>query len=114
MKENPELLQALQMRVSKLEAQARRWRALCISAVLAGVVMVLVGASRPDDAVIRVKAVEAQAFLLKDDHGRVRARLITFPNDKHRYSAQVSGQPVLQFFDENGESVWVEPKQPIK
>jgi hypothetical protein len=112
-KENDELIQALQMRMSKLEVQTRRWRAVSVLMVLAGVLLVLVEASRSepvDPIVIRARTVEARDFVLKDEHDRVRARLTTFPTDKQRYSA--SGQTVLQFFDENGEEVWVEPKQP--
>jgi hypothetical protein len=41
-KENDELIQALQIRVSQLEAQARRWRALSVLVVLAGVLLVYV------------------------------------------------------------------------
>jgi hypothetical protein len=77
-KENDELVQALQMRVSKLEARSRRWSALG----LAGVLLVLVGASRSETAdptVIRARTVEARDFLLKDEDGRVRARLSVYP-----------------------------------
>ena len=123
MKENDELVQALQIRVSKLEAQVRRWRVLSVLIVLAGVFLVLVGASRSETAdptVIRARTVEARDFLLKDEHGRVRARLSVYPTEVtvhgkvfHMQAEKViPGQAALQFFDENGEEVWAEPKQP--
>jgi len=122
-KENDELVQALQIRVSKLEAQVRRWRVLSVLIVLAGVFLVLVGASRSETAdptVIRARTVEARDFLLKDEHGRVRARLSVYPTEVtvhgkvfHMQAEKViPGQAALQFFDENGEEVWAEPKQP--
>jgi hypothetical protein len=122
-KENVELLQALQMRVSKLEAQARRWRALSVLVVLAGVLLMLVGAGRSETAaptVIRARTVEARDFVLKDEHGRVRARLSSHPTEEmeatvegtvHHYDVAV--EPALQFFDANGEQVWVEPRQTL-
>ena len=121
--ENDELVQALQIRVSKLEAQVRRWRVLSVLIVLAGVFLVLVGASRSETAdptVIRARTVEARDFLLKDEHGRVRARLSVYPTEVtvhgkvfHMQAEKViPGQAALQFFDENGEEVWAEPKQP--
>jgi len=119
---NDELVQALQMRVSKLEAQSQRWRALSALIVLAGVFLLLVGASRSEtaDPVIRAKTVEAREFVLKDEHGRVRARLSVYPKELTRdgeafqmYAEKViPGQAALQFFDENGEEVWAEPKHP--
>jgi hypothetical protein len=121
-KENDELVQALQKRVSKLEARARRWRLLSVLMVLAGVLLVLVGASRSeiaDPTVIRARTVEARDFLLKDEHGRVRARLSVYPKEVTVHGKAfpmppgkaIPGQAALQFFDENGEEVWAEPKQ---
>jgi hypothetical protein len=111
-KDNDELFQALQVRVSKLETQTRRWRALSASAVLAGVLLVLVGANRSETAaptVIRARTVEARDFLLRDEHGRICARLTIHPTVERK---AVHENPALQFFDENGEEVWVEPKGP--
>lgn len=122
MKDNDELLQDLQMRVSKLETQTRRWRALSASVVLAGILLVLVGASRSETTaptVIRAKTVDARDFLLRDEHGRVCARLSIHPTVERKasvedevYRYEVRENPALQFFDENGEEVWVEPKRP--
>jgi len=91
--------------------------------VLAGVLLVLVGASRSetaDPAVIRARTVEARYFLLKDEDGRVRARLSVYPKQVVIHGKVsdmppgkvIPGQAALQFFDENGEEVWAEPKQP--
>ncbi len=121
MKENEELIRALQIRVSKLEAQARRWRALSVLVLLAGVLLVLIGASRSettDPTVIRAKTVEARDFVLKDEHGRVRGRWSSHTTEKvttttregKAYDFELPRDPALQFFDENGDEVWVEPK----
>jgi hypothetical protein len=93
--------------------------------VLAAILLVLVGAGRsetPDPTIIRARTVEARDFLLKDEHGRVRARLSLYPTGKEvtvegkvfRMPPEkaIPGQAALQFFDENGEEVWAEPKQP--
>jgi hypothetical protein len=54
---------------------------------------------------------------LKDEHGRVRARLSGYPSEKEVrvqgkvHHIQIPGEPALQFFDENGEEVWAEPRQ---
>ncbi len=126
MNENDDLVQALQIRVSRLEAQARRWRALSISVVFAGVLLVLVGAGRSETAaptVIRARTVEARDFVLKDEQGRVRARLSSHPTTGIETKVgdkvyQMPGNPALQFLNENGEEVWGEPRQtmfePIK
>ena len=125
MRAKDELVRALEMRVSHLEAQARRWKVLSALVVLTGVFLVLVGASRSETAdptVIRARTVEARDFLLKDENGRVRARLSVYPTGKqvtadgkvfHMLSEKaMPGQAALQFFDEKGEEVWTEPKQP--
>jgi hypothetical protein len=126
MKENDELLQALQMRVSKLEAQTRRWTVFSVLMVLAGVFLViaLVRASRLGTAtptVIRAKTVEAQDFVLKDEDGRVRARLGSFSITREDtaettiqgkvYHFQVPREPALKLFSGNGGVVWDEPRQ---
>ena len=125
MRAKDELVRALEMRVSHLEAQARRWKVLSALVVLTGVFLVLVGANRSETAdptVIRARTVEARDFLLKDENGRVRARLSVYPTGKqvtadgkvfHMLSEKaMPGQAALQFFDEKGEEVWTEPKQP--
>jgi hypothetical protein len=66
--------------------------------------------------------VEAQDFLVKDENGRVRARLSLYPSGKevkvdgkifHAFPEKaMAGQAALQFFDEKGEEVWLEPKVP--
>ena len=126
MKENDELIQALQMRVSKLETQTQRWTVFSVSMVLAGVFLMiaLVRASRLGTAaptVIRAKTVEAQDFVLKDEYGRVRARLGSFSitgEDTAEttirskvYHFQVPREPALKFFSGNGGVVWDEPRQ---
>jgi hypothetical protein len=69
---------------------------------------------------LRARTVEARYFLLKDEDGRVRARLSVYPKQVVIHGKVsdmppgkvIPGQAALQFFDENGEEVWAEPKQP--
>jgi hypothetical protein len=73
-----------------------------------------------DTPVMRARTVEAQEFLVKDADGRVRARLSLYPNGQEvkvdgkvyhmRPEKVMPGQASLQFYDENGEEVWVAPK----
>jgi hypothetical protein len=115
MNENVGVVQVLPARVSKLEGQARRWRALSVFMVLAVLLLVWVGVSRsetPAAIVIRAKTVEAQDLVLKDKNGRVRARLSSDPTEKEEitlqgkvYHAQLPREPALQVFDDNGDEV---------
>jgi hypothetical protein len=118
--------EVLEMRVARLEAQARRWKTLSVVILVAvilvaGVFVVFIGANRSETAdskPIRARMVEAQIFLLKDANGRVRARLRVNQTAKPAkvdgkvYREVVPGEAVLQFFDETGEEVWKEPRQP--
>jgi hypothetical protein len=93
---------------------------LSVLIVLAGVFLVLVGASRSetsDPTVIRARTVEARDFLSKDEHGRVRARFSVYPTEVTVHGKvfamppgnAIPGQAALQFFDENGEEMWADP-----
>jgi hypothetical protein len=127
MREDHRDVRALAVRVEKLEAQNRRWKLLSMVIALTGISLVVVGAGRSDTAdspVIRAKTVEAQDFVLKDEQGRIRARLSLYshPSGKEmKVDGKVyqvpsekvmPGQAALQFFDERGDEVWVEPKVP--
>jgi hypothetical protein len=118
-------VRALTVRVEKLEAQNRRWKLLSMVIALTGISLVVIGTGRSDTGdspVIRARTVEAQDFLLKDEKGRIRARLSLYPSGKEmKVDGKVyqvpsekvmPGQAALQFFDERGEEVWVEPKVP--
>jgi hypothetical protein len=85
MRETKRDIEALAVRVERLEAQNRRWKLMNVVVALTGVSLVVIGAGRsdtPDSHVIRARTVEAQDFLVKDDNGRVRARLSLHPNGK--------------------------------
>lgn len=127
MRETNQDVQDLTIRVEKLEAQNRRWKLTSMVIALMGISLVVVGAGRsdtPDSPVIRAKTVEAQDFVLKDEQGRIRARLglYSYPSGKevrshgNVYHLQggkaIAGQAALQFLDESGEEVWVEPRVP--
>jgi len=115
--------QALVVRVEMLEAQNRRWKLMSMVIALTGVSLVVIGAGRSDTVdtpVMRARTVEAQEFLVKDADGRVRARLSLYPKGQEvkvdekvyhmRPEKVMPGQASLQFYDENGEEVWVVPK----
>jgi hypothetical protein len=123
MRETNRDFQALAVRREKLEEQNRRLKLTSVIIALTGASLVVMGA-RPSDyvetPVMRERAVEAQEFLLKDADGRVHARLSLYSSGKEmkvgrkvyhmRPEKVMPGQASLQFFDENGEEVWVAPK----
>ncbi len=118
-------LQALAARVEKLEAENRRWKLASALSLLSGVLLVLMGAKpvdRVEPPVIRASTVEAQDFVLKDEGGRMRARLSLNPGGKEveikgrvyrLLSPQtIPGQAALQFYDDKGDIVWTVPANP--
>jgi hypothetical protein len=124
-----EHVRALTIRVEKLEIQNRRWRLGSIGLLLGVTALAIVGAAHSDavdPSVIRAKTVEATNFVLKDDSGRVRGRMSiatdTILKDGkvyHIWRPNVTvGQALLEFYDEDGNQVWVAPKiptvQPLK
>ena len=85
--------QDLERRLELLERANRRWRmAFTVAAAVLGCVLLL-GAAEPDfiRPVVRAHRMEADSFLLRDEHGSVRARL-----------ENTDGGPVLEFYDDNG------------
>jgi hypothetical protein len=114
-------LEILAARVQKLEAQNRWWKLgsalialFCISLLL----MAAKAANRSESTVIRARTVEAQDFLLKDEDGRVYARLSMNPGGKlvkrdgRVYmipNQETPGQAALEFYDEKGTIVWTAP-----
>jgi hypothetical protein len=124
-----EHVRALTIRVEKLEIQNRRWRLGSIGLLLGVTALAIVGAAHSDavdPSVIQAKTVEATNFVLKDDSGRVRGRMSiatdTILKDGkvyHIWRPNVTvGQALLEFYDEDGNQVWVAPKiptvQPLK
>ena len=116
---------SLAVRVEKLETQNRRWRFVNALLLLSGVSVVLMGAKSADriePPVVRASTVEAQEFILKDETGRVYARLSLNPpisamkqQNGRTYlipNQAVPGQAALQFYSDKGEVVWTVPTSP--
>lgn len=123
MEASDEHIRALTIRIEKLEIQNRRWKLGSIGLLLSVTALTIVGAAHSDavdPSVIRAKTVEATNFVLRDDSGRVRGRMSiatdTILKDGrvyHIYSPNVTvGQASLEFYDEEGNQVWVAPKVP--
>lgn len=120
-------LQSLIARVEKLESQNRRWKLAAAVLTLFSASLVLGGAKladRIDPQVIHARSVEAQDFVLKDEDGRVHARLTMTPNKLEILGRSVivgpgdDGRtvlfagPALQFYDQNGKLIWTAPQKP--
>jgi hypothetical protein len=130
-------VQSLAARIEKLESANRRWKSTSIIALLFVISLLLLStrhaervaaAARPDRVdqdVLRVRAVEAQDFILKDADGHVHARfgltpsvdgkLLSGPNGPLRLlpnDGVLPGQATLQFYDDNGRAVWTAPSKP--
>ena len=120
-------LAGLRARVEKLEAQNQRWKMASAMGVLLAASFMLMGAARGDridSQPIKASTVEAQEFVLKDAEGHIRARLSLPPIGKveqaQGYKVQrlvppgaVPDQAALQFYNENGDVVWVVPNNPM-
>jgi hypothetical protein len=117
---------SLTARIEKLETQNRRWKLMNALLLLSGVSVVLMGAKTADriePPAIRASTVEAHEFILKDETGRVYARLTLNPpifamkQQKGRNylipSQVIPGQAALQFYNDKGEVLWTAPTSPI-
>jgi len=123
-------VQSLAARIEKLESANRRWKSASAIALLFVLSLLLLStrhaervaaAARPDRVerdVLRVRTVEAQDFVLKDDEGHVLARLSLSPQAdvKKRGGAYLvpkdgalPGQAALQFYNDKGEVLWTAP-----
>jgi len=123
-------VQSLAARIEKLESANRRWKSASAIALLFVLSLLLLStrhaervaaAARPDRVerdVLRVRTVEAQDFVLKDDEGHVLARLSLSPQAdvKKRGGAYLlpkdgalPGQAALQFYNNKGEVLWTAP-----
>ncbi len=130
-------VQALAVRIEKLEAANRRWKSASVIALLFIISLLLLStrhaervaaaakADRLDQDVLRVRTVEAQDFILKDVDGHVLARfgltpridekLLNNPNGPLYLVPKdgvLPGQAALQFYDDNGRAVWTAPTKP--
>ena len=123
-------VQSLAARIEKLESANRRWKSASAIALLFVLSLLLLStrhaervaaAARPDRVerdVLRVRTVEAQDFVLKDDDGHVLARLSLSPrvDVKKKGGAYLlpgdgamPGQAALQFYDDKGGVLWTAP-----
>ena len=117
---------SLSVRIEKLETRNRRWKLANALLLLLGVSVVLMGAKSADriePPAVRASTVEAQEFILKDETGRVYARLSLNPSISAMKQQNgrvylipnqgVPGQAALQFYGDKGEVVWTAPTSPI-
>lgn len=123
-------VQNLASRIEKLEAANRRWKSASAIALLFVLSLLLLStrhaervtaAARPERVehdLLHVRTVEAQNFILKDEDGRVYARLSFSPRvDVKRKGGTylmpsdgaLPGQPSLQFYNDKGDVVWTAP-----
>ena len=115
---------SLMARIEKLETQNRRWRLANALLLLSGVSVILMGAKaagRIEPLAVRASTVEAQEFILKEETGRVHARLSLNPPLSARKqngriylipNQAVPGEAALQFYGDKGEVVWTAPASP--
>jgi hypothetical protein len=109
--------QVLAARMDKLESQVRKWKlaSLFLGITTASLVaMAAKPADHYDPNVLRIRTVEAQDFVLKDEDGQIYARLTLNPKPKGNKNALVatSAGPALQFYDDKGNPTWTEPGLP--
>ena|SRR5450432_2454062 len=113
-------MQGLAIRLNKLELQNRKWK---IASILLGltaaslIAMAAKPADHYDQNVMRVRTVEAQDFILKDEDGQVHARLTLNPRNKMEMNGRSvemngSSRPALQFYDAKGDTIWAAPQAP--
>ena len=111
------ILGQLAVRITKLEAQSRRWKLATALLVLIGVVFVLLGAKpaqRMESTLVRARQVEAEQFILKGQDGHTYARLILDP-DLQRENDHAFGTPspaALEFYDVYGRVAVILPTPP--
>jgi hypothetical protein len=85
----------------------------CISPLLLGAKV----ADRSEPTIVRAHTIEAQDFILKDEGGRVYARMSLNPSKKLKPDGRVymipsqetPGQAALEFYDEKGNIRWIAP-----
>jgi hypothetical protein len=110
----------LAARMDKLEAQNRKWKLASILLAVSSASLVLIAAKSADHidpGVIHARTVEAKDFVLKDEDGQIRARLTLNPQMKIKkevygplVNMDVPVRPALQFYDDQGEATWTEPR----
>jgi len=115
-------LQALSVRIDKLETQNRRWKLASIVLALTSASLILIAAKpadRVDSAVIHARTVEAQDFVVKDEDGQIRARLTLNPRIRMKkdmnspaVNLNVPMGPALQFYNGDGDAIWTAPQEP--
>jgi hypothetical protein len=119
-------LAELSVRIERLEKQNRRWKIAGSVTLLSAVALVCVGAGQGDriePQSIKASTVEAREFVLTDADGRIRARLSFPPTVKMERMAGPGrlyqllpgvdpDQAALQFYDEDGNVVWIAPTTP--
>jgi hypothetical protein len=107
-------VQSLAARMDKLESQNRRWKLATVILGLTSAALIAMAAKPADHYdpnVLRIRSVEAQEFVLKDDDGQVYARLTLNPSISTNAIIANEGA-ALQFYDRKGQPTWTEPGVP--
>ena len=84
-----------------MSREANHWKTATWFLLVFLATIILLGAYRQTEPA--TKTVEAQEFVLKDDSGRVRARL-----------GMKNNQSTIEFYDERGTAVWTVPSKGFK
>ncbi len=110
-------VQSLAARMDKLESQNRKWKLATIAFGFTSASLIAMAAKPADHYdpnVLRIRSVEAQEFVLKDDDGQVYARLTLNPKPNTSASSITvnSEGAALQFYDSKGKPTWTEPGVP--
>jgi hypothetical protein len=88
---------ALELRVSRLEAQLRWWRRGGLAALIVAASLVLMGQARPFG-----KVVEAEKFIVRDSRGRIRAILGPSTSSLKPSEHVIGLEQGLFFYDDDG------------
>ena len=113
-------LETLAERVEKLETQNRWWKLASVLSAFFCISLLLLGAKaadRSESTIVRAHTIEAQDFILKDEDGRVYARMSLNPSKKLKPDGRVymipsqetPGQAALEFYGEKGNITWIAP-----
>jgi hypothetical protein len=108
---------SLAARMDKLESQNRKWKLASLVLGLATASLIAIAAKPADhydSNVLKVRTVEAQDFVLKDEDGQVYARLTLNPRPKATKNSLLLNPegPALQFYDAKGNPTWTAPGLP--
>jgi hypothetical protein len=108
-------LQALTIRIAKLEKQNHHCKLLTGFLGILSVSLFLTAAKPADrfePPLVRAHTIEAQDFILKDENGEVYARLRLKQDRKSTSIFGHSSPATLEFYDSNGDLAVTVPNSP--